>query len=160
MEEKFKNQNKKYLIILSCSKRKKRVSNVCAIDLYDGPFFRIIRKNKPKNLDILILSAKYGLIEYNEKISYYEQKMSPERARELANEVFTKLAIKLKNTFYDYIAVNLGKSYILAFEKCKDILDEYRVYWIDGQIGERLHKFKNWINSINTEMKVHNDHLG
>jgi len=61
----------KYLLIIPCSKRKTAPPRVkvSAINLYDGPFYRIIRKafresGKPDNLDIMILSAKYGLIDY------------------------------------------------------------------------------------------------
>ncbi|MHA1280278.1 MAG: peroxide stress protein YaaA, partial [Candidatus Helarchaeota archaeon] len=49
---------------------------------------------------------------------------------------------------YDYIAINLGKTYTLALEKSKEVLDGHNVYWIDGQIGERLHKLKGWLNKI------------
>jgi len=131
MSEEWKNQEKKYLLILSCSKIKKKSSNIPAIDLYDGPFYRVIRKNKPKNLDIMILSAKYGLIRHDEKISHYEQIMTPNRARELASNVSAKLKKELKKD-YDYIAINLGKTYTLALEKSKEVLDGHNVYWIDG----------------------------
>ena len=142
-----------YLLILSCSKRKKRISNTYAIDLYDGPFYRMVRKNKPQNMDILILSAKYGLIRYNENISYYEQIMTSKRAEELGNDVYIRLEKILKNNHYDYVFINLGKTYALALEKCKEMLSRYNVYWANGQIGERLHQLKNWLESIGTEVE-------
>jgi predicted RNA-binding protein len=148
MNEKWKNQGKKYLLILPCSKRKKRISNAYAIDLYDGPFYRMVRKNKPENLDILILSAKYGLIRYNEKISDYEQIMTVERAEELANSVYIKLKEILKMNHYDHVLINLGKTYVIALEKSKTMLSRYNVYWANGQIGERLNQLKNWLESI------------
>jgi len=91
MNEKNENGNarKKYLLILPCSKRKKPVSKAQALELYDGPFYRVVRKAKPQNLDILILSAKYGLISSNESISYYDQMMTAERAEELASEIIS-----------------------------------------------------------------------
>lgn len=64
------NANKKYLLILSCSKTKKNIDRTPAIELYDGMYYKVLKKNYPTNanLDILILSAKYGLIESNELI--------------------------------------------------------------------------------------------
>jgi cytoplasmic iron level regulating protein YaaA (DUF328/UPF0246 family) len=151
MNEEVENQRKKYLLILSCSKRKKKISNIRAIDLYDGPFYRMIRKNKPEGLDILILSAKYGLIRGDEKISYYEQIMSSKRAQELASDISAKLEKELKNSYYDSVVINLGKTYALALWKCKEILNEHNVRWINGQIGERLHELKNWLVEIDME---------
>ena len=135
------------------------ISNAYAIYLYDGPFYRMIRKNKPENLDILILSAKYGLIKHNEKISNYEQIMTVERAKELANSVYIKLEEIFKINYYDQIFINLGKTYLIALEKSKTMLSRYNVYWANGQIGERLHQLKNWLESINAEGEVPNDQL-
>ena len=146
------NQGKKYLLILPCSKRKKRASNISAIELYDGPFYRLVRKNKPENLDILILSAKYGLIRCDEKISYYEHKMTAKRAEELKNDVNIKLEESLKNNHYKSIFINLGRLYMLALGS-KKIFNRYNVYWAEGQIGERLHHLKSWLELIVAEGK-------
>jgi len=150
MSEEANNKGGRYLLILSCSKRKKPISKAPALELYDGPFYRVLRKNMPPNLDVLILSAKYGLIKSDEKISGYDQIMTTERANELADDVFFKLKKELEINHYDSITINLGKTYALALEKCKEMLDKYNVRWINGQIGERLHQFKNWLAEINT----------
>ncbi len=50
----------KKALILSCSKAKLEEPGP-AIQVYDGPMFRILRKYKP-HLDVFILSARYGLI--------------------------------------------------------------------------------------------------
>jgi len=152
-EKKEGKRKKKYLLILPCSKRKKRISNAYAIDVYDGPFYRVVRKNRPENLDILILSAKYGLIRYNERISYYDQIMTVRRSEELANAVYIKLKGLLKINHYDHVFINLGKTYLLALEKSKNILSGYNVYWANGHIGERLHQLKNWLKSIGAEVE-------
>jgi hypothetical protein len=36
---------KKYLLILSCSKTKKNINGAPAIELYDGMYYRVLRKN-------------------------------------------------------------------------------------------------------------------
>jgi len=147
------NSRKKYLLILPCSKRKKPVSKAPALELYDGPFYRMVRKNGPENLDILILSAKYGLIRYNEKISYYDQIMTVKRAEELGNGAYIKLKGIFKTNHYDEVFINLGKTYVLALKKSKTVLSRYNVYWANGQIGERLHQLKNWLESIGAEVE-------
>ena len=59
---------RKYLLIISCSDRKiQTLGCLPAFELYDGSFYRILRKAIregyfPNNLDILIISPKYGLL--------------------------------------------------------------------------------------------------
>ncbi len=151
---KNKKRNKKFLLILPCSKQKKELYGVHALELYDGPFYRVLKKNKPKNLDILILSAKYGLISSEESISYYDQIMTIERAEELSNKVIVKLDEKLKDECYNNIFINLGKTYMLALKDSRSLLDEYNVYQASGQIGERLHQLKNWLTTIRAKAGV------
>jgi len=144
--------NKKYLLLLPCSKTKKPLLEAPAIEVYDGPFYRVIKKNRPKNLDIEILSAKYGLINSKDIISYYDQIMTIERAEELSSSIKIKLE-KILTENYAEVFINLGKTYILALEKSKDMLDEYDIRWGHGQIGERLHQLKNWVNVVNVIKK-------
>ncbi|HEU5409370.1 MAG TPA: tRNA-guanine transglycosylase DpdA, partial [Nitrospira sp.] len=59
-----------------------------AINLYDGPAFRVLRAflrahRWPDPLSIAVLSAKYGLIGGLAQISPYDRRMTPARAREL-----------------------------------------------------------------------------
>jgi hypothetical protein len=154
MNEKVENQGKRYLLILPCSKRKKPVSKAPALELYDGPFYRVLRKNISANLDSSILSAKYGLISSQDTISYYDQIMTPELAEKLSSEITTKLEEILVDGCYGEIFINLGKTYMLALEGSKNMLDEYNVYWASGQIGERLHQLKTWLTTIRVEEKA------
>lgn len=144
----------KYLLILPCSKQKKELYSACALELYDGPFYRVVRKNQPKNLDILILSAKYGLISSDNLISYYDQIMTPKRAEELASKIMMKLERIFTNENYDEVFINLGKNYLPALDGAKKILDEHNVNWANGQIGERLHQLKNWLCIIRAKERL------
>lgn len=131
----------------------KELYSTCALDLYDGPFYRVVRKNKPKNLDIIILSAKYGLINSKKSISYYDQIMTIKRAEELSLEVMIGLEEILREKCYNEIFINLGKTYMLALDGSRNMLDEYNVHRTSGQIGERLHQLKNWLITIKAEEK-------
>ena len=62
------------LLIVSCSKIKKNLKQGPAVNIYDGPYYRILRKSNLSNIDVKIISAKYGLIDSNSLISPYEQR--------------------------------------------------------------------------------------
>ena len=142
------NQNKEYLLLLPCSKKKKRVPIARAIELYNGPFYQIIRKNYQEKIDIFIISAKYGLINSNELISFYDQMMTTERAKELSGIIKMDLEKILQIKDYDEIFINLGKKYMIALEESKNLLNNYNVSLGYGQIGERLHQLKIWLTAI------------
>lgn len=139
-------RKRRHLIILPCSKEKRQLDNVKAINLYNGPFYKIIRKFNLDNIDLLIMSAKYGLIDSNHLISYYDMKMTTERAKEIAEETQLRLNDVLVNSNYEEILINLGKTYMVALEYSRSLLEAHNTCWIDGRIGERIHKLKNWLN--------------
>lgn len=139
------NEENTRLLIVPCSKIKRRLFNTSALELYDGPFFRLIRKYKPKNLDIFVLSAKYGMIKSDMPISYYDQKMTKERAKELSGIINRDLAQYLSGKQYKNVYINLGKIYYNALEPSMNLFKNSNVYHASGGIGLRLHQLKNWI---------------
>jgi hypothetical protein len=74
------------LLVIACggAKVNTRGRKVKAIDLYAGRQFNLARKMHADGWDVLILSAKHGLITAEMKIGTYDQKMTRERAAELA----------------------------------------------------------------------------
>ena len=142
-------KNKRYLLIISCSKRKKtNLLKAPAIELYDGPFYKILRKCAPSNLDVLIISAKYGLISANEIIELYDLKMTPKRAVELAPYVRSRLESWLSKWHYEKIFIMLGKVYMSALNDSWRLLENYDIEVGRGQIGERLHTLKKWLKIL------------
>ena len=140
--------SEKYLLIVSCSKRKKNLNGeVEAAQLYDGPVYRMLRNRKPENVDVLILSAKYGLIGSSSLISYYDQLMTPERARGLVKEVAEKLSGVFSKNNYKEVFINLGKTYLLALDDSMSVLANENICWGKGPIGKRLSQLKNWLIS-------------
>ena len=148
-------ETERYLLILSCSERKKRLpaTPIPAIERYDGPFYRIIRKafrehGKLHNLDVMVLSAKYGLIDLNEKIATYDQRMTLEMAGGMAGNAYSSLANRLKTNQYKEVMINLGKQYMMALNKSGDILENQKVRYGSGGIGERMKQLKEWLSNI------------
>lgn len=143
----------KTLLIQSCSASKKDKPGP-AIDVYDGYFYKIIGKalredSVDENIDIKILSAKYGIIDSDYEISPYDQRMTEERAEELNPEIISQLKGELNSANYDKIVVNVGKDYKKALEGLKDEIDssiDLRVIEGDG-IGQKGSKLKQMITS-------------
>lgn len=141
---------KRYLLILSCSQRKRRDPGLLpAIERYDGVNFRVLRKLKREdvwldNLDVLIISAKYGLLKDSDDIEYYEQKMTRERAIELQDSVNRKLCAILRDKEYQEIFVNLGKSYLPVLGNGEALADR-KVIYASGGIGRKMAQMREWI---------------
>lgn len=151
------------LLIISCSERKiESPGEIPAIDRYDGPTYRCLRKfsdtskfpnnhGLPYNLRVLILSAKYHLIFPETHIANYDLKMTLERAREIAVDVKLDLARCLQ--FYqiayggtDQVFINLGKTYMKT-------LDGF--HWgtistmeASGGIGLKTQQMKTWLERL------------
>jgi hypothetical protein len=139
------------LLILSCSQRKaSETGRVPAIDRYDGPVFRVLRRylreGSPGALTVLILSAKYGLIESSRRIPTYDCRMSPVRARELRPRVLAALRGLLASRYWDEIGVCTGKHYRSALDGFLPLLPEgSQVDFLSGGQGPRLTRLRAWL---------------
>lgn len=113
---------KKSLLIISCSGAKnKALGMLPALMRYKGPFYltlhKAIRENRlPKSLDILIISAKYGLLRSDEPIPYYDLEMTPEIADELRASIQEKLKAFLYGKDYDQLFDGLWQVYKQTLE--------------------------------------------
>ena len=137
------------LIIISCSKTKKRLDNVPAMELYDGQAYRVIRKSSPEDIEILIISAKYGLLRSTDIISYYDQVMTVSQAAGMRKEVSAGIMNIVSGENFRRIFINLGFPYNLAVsEELIDFLDEgFNLQVASGPIGKRLHQLKEWLEA-------------
>ena len=146
-----------YLLIISCSQRKLDTSDtLAAIDRYDGVTYRILRKMRregriPENLDVLILSAKYGLMPAGAPAENYDQKMTNARADELRDSVqdTLKAFIETREGSFEQVFINLGKAYMRTLEG---------FHWgmistleASGAIGLKNSQMKAWLEHINKE---------
>ena len=143
-----------YLLIISCSQRKLTTpERLAAINRYDGVTYRILRKMRregwtPENLDVLILSAKYGLMAAGMPADNYDQKMTEARADELRDSVQDTLKdfIENKPDGYQQVFINLGKAYMRTLEG---------FHWgpvstmeASGAIGLKNSQMKAWLERI------------
>ena len=140
------------LIVQSCSKSKKKVSQpLSAFSLYSGYYYSIIKKAMEEGeyrdeLDICIISAKYGLLEKEEEIEPYDRRMDKERAEELRPEIAPQLRKKINSHDYDRVILNLGQEYRHAVRGFESGIDT-EVLELEGGLGERGHELKKIIRN-------------
>ena len=142
------------LLIISCSKTKHYLNDVAAIDLYDGQTYRVIKKrsSKPSDLDleILIISAKYGLIRSTDIISYYDQIMTVSRAADMEDAVTDGIRNVVLGENPTRIFIGMGFPYSMAISKdfIHYLNENYNLQIASGSIGKRLHQLKEWLESL------------
>lgn len=139
------------LLVQSCSKSKTQTSGpTYALDLYSGYFFKIIKKSRREgtvnsDIDLCILSAKYGFVRPNEKISTYDRQMDAERAAELGPTMRQELHEHVSNREYDRVIINAGDEYRKAIDGFDDELP-VDTYLISGDgIGLKGNSLKKFL---------------
>jgi hypothetical protein len=141
------------LLILSCSKAKRSTGQPHpAIDLYNGPAFRVLRRyiSSPgfcAELDVVILSAKHGFISSSTVIAPYDQRMRPGTALAPAT-LRHQLAGFTVGRSYSNVFVNLGADYVSRLPELRTVLaGSPGIFMAKGRIGEKLHSLKEWLFS-------------
>ena len=142
---------KNSLLIISCSgKKDKTPEKLPALMRYKGPFYptlhKAIRENRlPKYLDILIISAKYGLLKSEDLIEDYDQKMDVPRANELRPHIQADLKAFLNGKDYDQLFNGLWQVYNKTLEGFD--LEKYceHVIPMETNRGKRMRQLKQWI---------------
>jgi len=144
------------LLIISSSQRQISDPNtpIPALERYDGFVFRILRRLKregqfPNDLDVLIVSSKFGLLSLEDKISYPDQLMTFEVARQHRSDYLNKLKSKFGEKKYSEIFVNLGAIYAQSIRGFNQFTDA-RVIYASGGLGKRAKQIRQWILSTPT----------
>ncbi len=145
----------RHLLVISCSDRKNKGSDVLpAIKRYTGAWYGVINKLKrenryPSNLDIVIISAKYGFLEPNDPLENYDLRMTEKRAKELNHEIISKFKTLLEREHYNTIYINLGKDYLPAIDGLDNIFPQNsKIIYAKGKVGERKGQMKEFILSL------------
>jgi len=150
------------LLLLSCSQRKKfEEGSLPAIDRYDGPAYRVLRRYFKQSLresvEVRILSAKYGLISPNCNLPYYDRRMTEEQAESLRQEVLTSLDAILNSQTYKNFLICLGKDYTKAIYGYESIIpDGLTVQVATGGLGRKLSILHDWLYGDSSNL--HNNH--
>lgn len=141
----------KSLLILSCSQTKRsNVELLPALERYDGPAFRLLRKflhqKSDLRLDIYIISARFGLIAGSRLIPDYDQKLTKGRSLELNIPTIDSLRKLLNSQNYEEILICVTKSYLSVLNGVMMLLPEHtKVTIATGTIGRKLSILRQWL---------------
>ena len=123
-----------------------------ALERYDGPTYRVVRKFLRENpqqkrlLDIYILSAEFGLIAASYLTPYYERRMNKQRACELQPNVLAKLKRILEEQMFAALHINLGKEYFKTLSGYEQFIPvSMKVAVSAGSQGRKLSALRNWL---------------
>ncbi len=150
----------RHLLILACSQRKRSdAHSLPAIERYDGPTFRLLRRFLRKQpsppLDIYILSAKFGLIPSDYLIPNYDQRMTKMRSRQLQPEVIAKFEDILSAKSYQKLCICLGRDYFLALDKYDMLIKSgLAVRVATGSLGKKLATLHDWLYGKPSELAI------
>jgi hypothetical protein len=141
----------KRLLVMACSSRKLPDTGVLpALRRYDGVAFRVVKRLQrlsqfPRTVDVLILSAKYGLITADRPIPDYDLRMSPALARAQAQENCTTLRKVVESRPYDDVFISVGRVYLQALEPFEAWRSGCHITVNRGKIGCQLRGLKSWL---------------
>ena len=141
------------LLILACSQRKRADRDLLpAIERYDGPPFRVLRKFLrndsivAQRLKIYVLSAEWGLIPSNEPIPFYDRRMTAQRADELRPVVLSTIRHILWNGTFQKLFVSAGKEYLCSLQGYEQHLPpDLQPTVATGMQGRRLSELHDWL---------------
>jgi hypothetical protein len=136
------------LLIIACSQRKVAGPKArAAWDVYDGVVYRMLKKRLgprsqwPDGLDVLIVSARYGVIRPGRKIHTYDQTMPMGQPGRWAG----KLQRLVAGCNYGYIHVNLGRAYQTTIGDVAVQFPKAEVTFATGGIGQRVAQTAAWV---------------
>lgn len=154
------NKNRR-CIIVNCSQKKRTEEGLLpAMVRYDGPLFRVIRNFlsnsfESENLDVYILSAKYGVLTHNKGIEFYDQLLSNERIEELKPQIAEVLDKKHRLNQYNEVFLAVGNKYKGLLESCQSLsLNNANLTVAKGGIGEKSKFLKNWLYKVSKNENV------
>ena len=142
------------LLIIACSQRKSKAKGlVRAIDRYDGPAFLVLRKYlrdiEAEPLEIVILSAKFGLIASDEEIPNYDCRLTRNAATKLQPKIREALRSVLNRKLWKTVGICAGADYRIALGKITDLVAaSVPLKFVEGGQGSRLRALRNWLHSV------------
>lgn len=138
------------LLIISCSATKADDQRAGACDLYTGPahlqLAKIEREVGTLDCDVLVLSAKHGLIGWRARVDTYDDQMTPEAARAMADNNELILRNLSSENEYDEVFVMASAAYLPALGRVASWKGEAKVTLAGGRgIGEMRGQMAQWL---------------
>src|SRR5258708_28287235 len=140
----------RFLLLACCKQKRKDAGELLAIDRYDGPAFKVVRRylrtSQDAHLEMAVLSAAYRLIRADQPIPNYDQRMTAERARELRGQIADAVSRLDVGSCYQSAFVCAGKMYrsALATSSIASLAME-QPRFATGSQGMQLAQLKAWL---------------
>lgn len=138
----------KQLLVLGCSQTKRKCEGLLpAIDRYDGPAYRVLKRflrdhQWPLDVSIGILSARHGLFGALKGIEDYDTKMNRSLAEKQAPAC--RATLKKWADDHDTIHLSLGKEYLPAVQPVLKNLN-HKANIFEGPIGIKSQQIKHFL---------------
>jgi hypothetical protein len=140
------------LLLIGCSRRKAAgVGRGRAWDVYDGPLFQVLKKalrdrdGWEETLEVLIVSAKHGVIRADRVIATYDERLTAASARLRAGRFAGQLRTAIGGRRYRAVHVNLGRDYLGALPDLDALFAPAPVDFASGGIGVRNSQTRRWV---------------
>jgi uncharacterized protein DUF6884 len=136
------------ILLMSCSQRKTPGKGLIpAIDRYDGPAHRVLRKYLREladpGLSVYFLSGKFGVIGASRGIPNYDYKMSPQRAAWLRKRALQRIECILRSGKYNEGFFIGSRNYLRTIEPLNQFKPSFRE--AQGKPGQKLKSLRNWL---------------
>lgn len=140
------------LLILGCSKNKKEGPGP-AIEVYDGPLFRTVRRRLPEvdcPLEVWVVSAKYGILRQTDWIEKYDEVLPTTPNLDFKEKVANQLSEMLPKAL-NRVLIIASKRYIahLPIELIKDRATEFEVF--SKGMGKCQSRLLEWLGVNQTK---------
>jgi hypothetical protein len=139
------------LVILSCSRRKKRTSRpIPAIDRYDGPLFQVLRKHIRERPEVppatYILSGRFGLIDAGFPTPRYNHRLTAADISILQDSVDSQIKEAVQKIQPASVFVSVGSQYwqLLDEPLSREFASE-KLIIASGSIGGRASQLTHWL---------------
>lgn len=143
------------LLIISCGATKRGDPGLLpALERYNGPPYQTLRAtlrvlDAARHPTILILSARFGLIQAENPIPDYNLRLTEARALALRPQVHQVLVDVLASGGYARSFISLGHDYLAALPLEPEVITSLgEITYAQGGIGKRLAQLKAWLLSI------------
>ena len=140
------------LLLLSCSLRKRRTPGLLpAINRYDGPAFRVLRRyldeQPTAQPEVLILSAKWGLISGDTLLPHYDQQITEERATKLRPLIIKRLRKILEAQSYKEMLIVMSERYFQVLTNLElSKIAGLTIYIPQGRQGQKISALYDWLH--------------
>lgn len=144
----------RHLLILECTRRKSKITKpIPAWNRYIGgsfPVLKYLHKQNmlPSTIDIMVISAKYGLIEVTELIDNYDLKLTRSISVNLREKVLRKLKHKLKQNRYSSVLLLIEGAYFEPLRGYEVILNKYNIPYMKAHPKDSLYSLTYWFKQF------------